>query len=64
MLNAGRLAETWRVYRTVVGNRSLRRVLTAFAAFSTQEFGVWIAIVVYAYERGGRRPRASWRSPS
>ena len=50
---SGRVSETWGVYRTVVRNRSLRRVLTAFFAFNAQEYGVWIAIVVFAYEQGG-----------
>jgi len=45
--------ETFRVYRTVGRNRSLRRVLGAYFAFSAQEYGVWIAIVVFAYEQGG-----------
>lgn len=48
-----RRSDTWRVYRTVLTNRSLRRVTAAFAIFNVQEAGVWIAIVVYAYERGG-----------
>ena len=50
---SGRASETLAVYRTVVRNRSLRRVLAAFFAFSAQEYGVWIAIVVFAYEQGG-----------
>jgi MFS family permease len=45
--------ETLRVYRTILANGSLRRVLAAFLAFNTQENGVWIAIVVYAYAQGG-----------
>ena len=49
----GRVAETFHVYRTVSRNASLRRVLGAFFAFSAQEYGVWIAIVVFAYEQGG-----------
>ena len=48
-----RLSEAVRAYGTIVGNRSLRRALGAFLAFNTQENGVWIAIVVYAYDRGG-----------
>jgi MFS family permease len=34
-------------------NRSLRRVLVAFFLFNAQEYAVWIAVIVYAFERGG-----------
>lgn len=37
----------------VVHNHSLRRVLLAFVGFSMVEWGTWIAILVYAYGRGG-----------
>ena len=36
-----------------MGNGSLRRVLVAFFLFNTQEYAVWIAVIVYAFERGG-----------
>lgn len=41
------------VFRVVWRNRSLRRVLTAFLLFNAQEYGVWIAVTLYAYEQGG-----------
>ena len=34
-------------------NGSLRRVLAAFFLFNAQEYAVWIAVIVYAFERGG-----------
>jgi hypothetical protein len=36
-----------------VGNRDLRRVEVAFALFVGAELGSWVAILVYAYLRGG-----------
>jgi MFS family permease len=39
--------------RAVAGNRDLRRVEAAFALFVGAELGSWVAILVYAYLRGG-----------
>jgi Na+/melibiose symporter-like transporter len=48
-----RLAQIQSALAVVWRNRDLRRVQIAFAAFNCAEWSVWIAMLVYAYERGG-----------
>ncbi|MDJ0850854.1 MAG: MFS transporter [Myxococcota bacterium] len=42
-----------RVLRSILGDRELRRVAGAFGAYSAADAGTWVAILVYAYQRGG-----------
>jgi MFS family permease len=39
--------------RRVIANPRLRRVEIAFLAFACAEYGVWVAMLVYAYQQGG-----------
>jgi len=39
--------------RRLIGNGPLRRVLIALLLFSAAEYGTWVAILLYAYERTG-----------
>lgn len=45
--------DTALVFRTVLRNRAIRRTMAAFLAFNAQEHAVWLAVTLYAYERGG-----------
>src|SRR6266705_522329 len=40
-------------FRALAGNRALRRVMGGYALFILTEYSVWIAMLVYAYSRGG-----------
>jgi hypothetical protein len=41
------------VFRALSHNRSVLRIVTAYAAFTVCEFGLWIAMMVYSYDQGG-----------
>src|SRR5919201_1360604 len=40
-------------FRALAGNSALRRVVAGDALFRLTEYSVWIAMLVYAYGRGG-----------
>src|SRR5690348_17921346 len=40
-------------FRALAGNSALRRVVGGYALFRLTEYSVWIAMMVYAYGRGG-----------
>jgi MFS family permease len=47
------IASSLAVARTALRNSSLRRALLAFLLFNTQEYAVWVAVAVYAFQQGG-----------
>lgn len=48
-----RASRTVSIYRTTLANPWLRRVLLAFLLFNAMEYAVWIAVTLYAFDRGG-----------
>jgi predicted MFS family arabinose efflux permease len=49
----GSIRNTANVYATVLRNRSIKRVQAAYLLFNAEEYAVWIAVLIYAYQRGG-----------
>src|SRR5205814_4212531 len=50
---AARWRSTATVFGTVVRNPSLLRIELAFLVFCMAEWATWIAVMVFAFERGG-----------
>jgi hypothetical protein len=50
---AGRRMPRTSVFGALADNRGLRRVAGGYALFTLTEYSVWIAMLVYAYSRGG-----------
>jgi MFS family permease len=48
-----RIGTVLSVFRYAFGNPALRRIGCAYALFVSAEFGIWIALLVYAYGHGG-----------
>jgi MFS family permease len=46
-------ARRLRAFRSVTGNRALLRVVAGYALFTLTEYSAWIAMLVFAYSRGG-----------
>lgn len=47
------IAETARVFQAIMGRSALRRVLLAYFFFNASEWATWVAMLVFAYQRGG-----------
>lgn len=43
----------WHAFRSLAGNSALLRVLAGYVLFTLTEYSVWVAMLVYAYSRGG-----------
>ena len=48
-----RIGAVLSVFRSAFGNPALRRIGCAYALFVSAEFGIWIALLVFAYGHGG-----------
>jgi MFS family permease len=47
------VSDVVRAYRTILGNRSLRRVVAAYLLFTIHESAIWLGVVIFAYLQGG-----------
>jgi MFS family permease len=53
LVGSGSVGRRGRAFRSLAGNGALLRVLVGYALFELTEYSVWIAMLVYAYGRGG-----------
>jgi MFS family permease len=47
------VGETYGAFRAMTADRTLRRAAAALALYRLAEFGPWVAMLVFAYSRGG-----------
>jgi MFS family permease len=46
-------ARGWAVFRSLMGNKALVRVVGGYVLFTLTQYSVWVAMLVYAYRHGG-----------
>ena len=57
MAEGGSRAARSAVIRQALSNDRLRRALAAYLLFAVGEWGTWIALLVWAYQRDGHHSR-------
>ena len=52
-MGGGRVTGALVIAGRILRSRDLRRIFGAFLLFNMAEFGTWVAVLLYAYERTG-----------